>query len=71
MSDHRQSNAVENYTNAFLVSFGLLLFTGLFAVWAVWGLLAAVLGAWMMDRFIAVGDRAVARRTAVAPRRGR
>ncbi|MEL7343807.1 MAG: hypothetical protein AAFN59_02985 [Pseudomonadota bacterium] len=37
---------VENYTGAFLVSFGVILFMGLVAIWSVWGLIGAgVVGA--------------------------
>ena len=49
--------AVENYTNAFLVSFGVLLFIGLFAIWAIWGLVIASLFGWVADRLITVDFR--------------
>ena len=49
--------AVENYTNAFLVSFGVLLFIGLFAIWAIWGLVIASLVGWVADRLITVDFR--------------
>ena len=35
--------AVANYTNAFLVSFGVVVFMGLFVIWAIWGLIMAAL----------------------------
>lgn len=45
---------VENYTNAFLVSFGVLVFMVLFTIWALWGLLIAALVSWVADRLITV-----------------
>lgn len=48
---------VENYTNAFLVSAGVLLFMVLFAIWAIWGLLIAALISWGADRLITVDLR--------------
>jgi hypothetical protein len=43
---------VENYTNAFLVTAGALLFCLLGTLWAVWGLLAPLAAAWALDRAI-------------------
>jgi len=43
---------VENYTNAFLVSAFVLVFLGLFAVWAFWGFVAAMATGWAADRVI-------------------
>lgn len=48
---------VENYTNAFLVSFGVLVFMVLFAIWAVWGLIVAGLVSWVADRLMMVDFR--------------
>ncbi len=45
---------VENYTNAFLVSAGVLVFMILFAIWAIWGLLVAGLVSWGADRLMTV-----------------
>ena len=45
---------VENYTNAFLVSAGVLVFMALFAIWAFWGLLIAALVSWGADRLMTV-----------------
>ncbi len=45
---------VENYTDAFLVSAGVLVFMVLFAIWAVWGLLVAGLVSWGADRLMTV-----------------
>ena len=45
---------VEDYTDAFLVSAGVLVFMVLFAIWAVWGLLIAGLVSWGADRLITV-----------------
>lgn len=41
-----------NYTNAFLVSFGGVLFIALFAIWVIWGLLAALVSGWVADKVI-------------------
>ena len=48
----RSDRLVENYTNAFLVSFGVLVFMALFGIWIVWGLLGAGLTAAIADRLI-------------------
>lgn len=48
---------VENYTDAFLVSAGVILFMMLFAIWAIWGLIAAGLVSWGLDRLITVEFR--------------
>ena len=48
---------VDDYTNAFLVSAGVLVFMALFAIWAVWGLLFAGLISWGADRLITVDLR--------------
>lgn len=45
---------VEDYTNAFLFSAGVLLFMVLFAIWAIWGLVIAGLVSWGADRLITV-----------------
>ena len=46
-----------NYTRAFLTSFGVLLFMGLFAIWALWGMLMAMIVGWIADRLITVDFR--------------
>lgn len=43
---------VEDYTNAFLVSAFWLCFVTLFAIWAVWGMLAALGISWAANRVI-------------------
>lgn len=48
---------VEDYTNAFLVSFGVLTFLALFTIWAIWGLLVAGLVSWVADRLMTVDFR--------------
>lgn len=48
---------VENYTTAFLASFGVLVFMFLFAIWAIWGLLMAGLISWIADRLMTVDFR--------------
>mgnify|MGYP001827544282 FL=1 len=59
MSDERQTypDAVQNYTNAFLASFGVIVFMILFAIWAVWGLLIAGLLSALADRLMTVDFR--------------
>ena len=59
MSDERQTypDAVQNYTNAFLASFGVIVFMILFAIWAVWGLLVAGLLSALADRLMMVDFR--------------
>lgn len=42
----------ENYTNAFLISAGGLLFMVFFVIWALWGLLAALGLAYGTDKSI-------------------
>ena len=48
---------VENYTTAFLASFGVIIFMALFAIWAIWGLLIAGLLSWIADRLMTVDFR--------------
>ncbi len=43
---------LENYTTAFLVSAGALLFVILFAIWALWGLPVALVAAFFANRAI-------------------
>ena len=59
MSNERQTypDAVQNYTNAFLASFGVIVFMILFAIWAVWGLLVAGLLSALADRLMTVDFR--------------
>lgn len=59
MSDDRQRypDAVQNYTNAFLASFGVIVFMILFAIWAIWGLIVAGLLSALADRLIMVDFR--------------
>lgn len=59
MSDHRRTHPqeVENYTNAFLASFGVLVFMFLFAIWAIWGLIVAGIVSWIADRLMTVDFR--------------
>ena len=49
--------AVANYTNAFLVSFGVVVLMGLFVIWAIWGLIMAALISWGADRLMTVDLR--------------
>ncbi len=48
---------VDDYTNAFLVSAGVLVFMALFTIWAFWGLLIAGLISWVADRLITIDLR--------------
>lgn len=59
MNDGRQTypDAVQNYTNAFLASFGVIVFIILFAIWAIWGLIVAGLLSALADRLIMVDFR--------------
>lgn len=43
---------VEDFTNAFLVMAGLLLFMGLFAVWAIFGYVVSLLSGFGMHLLI-------------------
>lgn len=52
---------VENYTNAFLASFGVLVFLFLFTIWAIWGLIVAALISWIADRLMTVDFRRTSR----------
>ncbi len=45
---------VEDYTDAFLFSAGVLVFMVLFTIWAFWGLVMAGLISWGADRLITV-----------------
>ena len=45
---------VDDYTNAFLVSAGVVVFMVLFAIWAIWGLIIAALVSWGADRLMTV-----------------
>ena len=53
----RHPGVVEDYTNAFLVSAGVLLFLGLAVIWAVWGFIVAGLTSLGADRLINVDLR--------------
>jgi len=52
MGLQRRDAVVEDYTNAFLWSFGVLVFMALFGVWVVWGLVGALLIGAIADRLI-------------------
>ena len=52
--DDNRPGTVADYTSAFLVSFGVLIFMALFAIWALWGLLVAGLVSWVADRLMTV-----------------
>jgi hypothetical protein len=46
-----------NFTTAFLVSFGLLVFMALFTIWVIFGLIIAGLVSWLADRIMTVDFR--------------
>ena len=52
MSHHRPPGRVEDFTKPFLVCFGVLTFTGLFTIWALFGYLASLASGWFTDRII-------------------
>ncbi len=56
MSHERQTypDTVQNYTNAFLASFGVIVFMILLTIWAIWGLIVAGLLSLLADRLITV-----------------
>lgn len=63
MSERRHLEPVEDFTTPFLWSFLVVIFMGLFAIWTIWGIIAAALTGWVVDRCITVGERsAIARR---------
>lgn len=53
MSDRTPVRRAENYTLPFLVTLGALFFMALWTIWAVAGLLWAIIGAVTFDRVIA------------------
>ena len=59
MNHERQTHPreVEDFTNAFLASFGVIVFMVLFAIWAVAGLIFAALVSWIADRLMTVDFR--------------
>ena len=48
---------VEDYTSAFLVSFGVLIFVGLLMIWSIWGLIGAGIVGAIADRVTVTLDR--------------
>lgn len=50
MSAHKPPGRVENFTNAFLVSFGVLIFFALLTISAVLGFLWAVATGYLCDK---------------------
>lgn len=50
--NYRPTGHVENYTNAFLVSFYAVLLIGLVAVWAMFGFIDAVLVACVINLYL-------------------
>ncbi len=50
---------MEDYTGAFLVSAGCVLFMALFAIWALLGFLAALFSGYSTDRAISRLGRAI------------
>jgi hypothetical protein len=58
MHDYKGLGRVEDYTDAFLVSFGLLVFMLLIALWAMLGYPAALAAAFLGDRVMRRAARA-------------
>lgn len=52
MRDQRSIGRVEDYTGAFLVSFGVLVFCALIALWANVGYFATLMLALVADRWL-------------------
>ena len=67
--DDRQIKEAPNYTNACIVMFGVNLSWMLFAIWAVWGLIAAFLFCLSLNHLITrLQERRLARQLAPPPR---
>lgn len=67
--DDRHPRTAPNYTTACIVMFGVNLFWILFAIWAIWGLLAAALLGWSVNHAMTrLHQRAQARRAVVITR---
>lgn len=47
---------VEDFTVPFLIVSGVLCWIGLVVIWAIWGMVGAVLGAFAADRMIPMRD---------------
>ncbi|MEM8629931.1 MAG: hypothetical protein AAGF74_01720 [Pseudomonadota bacterium] len=62
MDNRNEIGEAPDFTKPFLVSFGVLLFIFLFAIWAIWGLMAALFSGWSMDRLIVLGGNRRAQR---------
>lgn len=58
MPDDRNIGRAPNYTQPFLVTAGVIVFLLLCVVWAIWGLLSAVLAGWATDKVIGIWRRA-------------
>jgi hypothetical protein len=52
MRDPRDHPAAPNYTQACIVMFGVNVTWVLVAIWAIWGLLAAALLGWCVNKLI-------------------
>jgi hypothetical protein len=57
LSERPHIEPVEDFTVPFLVSFFVLVFIALFAIWALWGIVAACATGWLADRCITFGAR--------------
>ena len=59
MNSERPSYPTEapNYTGAFLVSFGVIIFMALFTIWVVFGLILTMVVSWLADRLMTVDLR--------------
>ncbi|WP_299370766.1 hypothetical protein [uncultured Tateyamaria sp.] len=70
MDDHRMGRA-PNYTSACIVMFGVNITWILVAIWAIWGLIAAVLLGLGVNHLIERGRVWAAERQAASIRRGK
>ena len=69
MSERKHIEPVQDYTKAFLYSFGVLLFVVLFLIASIWGFIASLIGSWVLDRGIGIfGHVAEKRRIARGPK---
>lgn len=70
MDDHHTGRA-PNYTSACIVMFGVNITWVLVAIWAIWGLIAAVLLGLGVNHMIERGKAWAAQRQAASIRRGK
>ena len=69
--DDEQMGRAPNYTNACIVMFGVNITWALVAIWAIWGLIAAILLGLGVNHLIERVQVWAARRQAASIRRGK